>query len=125
MADVTIKQVEELDYYQGPKAVPGIKFRSAGRQLGVSAWGMNVLELQPGCENYPEHDHVKDGQEEVYVVLRGSATLHAGDERFELKPGALVRVAPAQKRKFVPGAEGLVLLALGGTPGQAYPAPQR
>ncbi|HVE83319.1 MAG TPA: cupin domain-containing protein [Myxococcales bacterium] len=122
MADVTIKQVEELDYYQGDKAIPDIKFRSAGRQLGVSAWGMNVIEMQPHCSSYPEHDHAKDGQEEVYVVLRGSATLHAGEERFPLAAGAFVRVAPAQKRKFVAGPEGLLLLALGATPGQAYQA---
>ena len=120
MADVTIRQIDELDYYKGDKAKPDIKFRSAGRQLGVSAWGMNVIDMQPLCVSYPEHDHTKDGQEEVYVVLRGGATLHAGDERFELKAGAMVRVAPTQKRKFVAGPEGLTLLALGGTPGQAY-----
>ena len=120
MADVTIKRIDEMDHYQGPNALPGIKFRSAGRQLGVSAWGMNVLDLEPNCANHPEHDHTKDGQEEVYVVLRGAATLHAGDERFDLKAGAMVRVAPGQKRKFVAGPEGLTLLALGGTPGQAY-----
>ncbi|HYV47057.1 MAG TPA: cupin domain-containing protein [Myxococcaceae bacterium] len=120
MADVTIKQIDEMDHYQGPNALPGIMFRSAGRQLGVSAWGMNVLDLEPGCASYPEHDHTKDGQEEVYVVLRGAATLHAGDERFELKVGEMVRVAPGQKRKFVAGPEGLRLLALGATPGQAY-----
>jgi uncharacterized cupin superfamily protein len=120
VADVTIKQIDEMDYYQGPKALPGIKLRSAGRQLGVSAWGMNVLDLEPGCASYPEHEHSKDGQEEVYVVLRGGATLHAGDERFDLEAGAMVRVAPGQKRKFVAGPEGLTLLALGATPGQAY-----
>jgi mannose-6-phosphate isomerase-like protein (cupin superfamily) len=120
MADVTIKQIDDLDHYQGPNALPGIKFRSAGHQLGVSAWGMNVLDLEPSCANYPEHEHSKDGQEEVYVVLRGAATLHAGDERFDLEVGAMVRVAPGQKRKFVAGPEGLRLLALGATPGQAY-----
>jgi mannose-6-phosphate isomerase-like protein (cupin superfamily) len=120
MADVTIKQVAEMDYYKGPKALPGIKFRTAGRELGVSAWGMNVLEMEPNCASYLEHDHAQDGQEEVYAVLRGSATLDAGGEKFEMKTGAFVRVAPTQRRKFVAGPEGLVLLALGATPGQAY-----
>jgi uncharacterized cupin superfamily protein len=120
MADVTIKRIEELDWYQGANAIPGIKFRYAGRQLGVSAWGMNVIELEPGCAAYPEHDHSKDGQEEVYVVLKGAATLHAGEEQFPAPGGTMIRVAPAQKRKFVAGPEGAVILALGGTPGQAY-----
>src|SRR5215204_5400299 len=120
MSDVTLKRIEELGYYEGPHAIPGIRFRYAAKDLGVSAWGMNVLELEPGVTRYPEHDHVKDGQEEVYVLLRGAATLQADDEAFALEPGVLVRVGPQQKRKLVPGPEGATVLALGATPGKAY-----
>jgi uncharacterized cupin superfamily protein len=122
MSDVVVKQVDQLEYYQGPQAIAGIKFRYAGQQLGVSAWGMNVLEIAAGCTDYPEHDHVSDGQEEVYVVLRGSAVLQAAGQEYPLGPGALARVGPAQKRKLIPGPEGVTLLALGGTPGKAYGA---
>jgi uncharacterized cupin superfamily protein len=121
MSDVTKKDIGELEYYQGPNAISGIKFRTAGRALGVTAWGMNVLEMDAGCPAYPEHDHVKDGQEEVYVVLRGSATLRCADGEWPLQTGSLVRVGPETKRKLVPGAEGVTILAIGATPGQAYP----
>ncbi len=120
MADVQVKRIEDVDYYDGPNAIPGIRFHSAGRSLGVTAWGMNVLEIEPGCTGYPEHDHARDGQEEVYVVLRGSATLEAGDARVELAEGTLVRVGPRQRRKFLPGDRGVTLLAIGATPGKAY-----
>ncbi len=120
MIDVQVKRIEDIEFYQGQKAVPGIRFHPAARALGVTAWGMNVLELEPGCTGYPEHDHARDGQEEVYVVLRGSATLVAGDERVELAPGTLVRVGPGQRRKFLPGSDGVTLLAIGATPGKAY-----
>jgi uncharacterized cupin superfamily protein len=120
MIDVQVKRIEEIDFYQGPSAVPGIRFHPAARALGVTAWGMNVLELEPGCTGYPEHDHARDGQEEVYVVLRGSATLVAGDSRTELATGTLVRVGPGQRRKFLPGSDGVTLLAIGATPGKAY-----
>jgi len=120
MSDVLVKQIEELDYYKGPNAIPGIRFRSAGRDLGVRAWGMNVIEIEPSCRDYPEHDHLKDGQEEVYVVLRGSATLRSGDREQAVSAGTLVRVGPSEKRKFLPGPEGVTLLALGATPGKAY-----
>lgn len=120
MSDVTAKRIEELEFYEGPRTVPGIRFRYAGRSLGISAWGMNVLEIEAGSTRYPEHDHAKDGQEEVYVVLRGSATLQAGGDRFTLEPGVLVRVGPSQKRKILPGPDGVTLLALGSTPGKAY-----
>jgi mannose-6-phosphate isomerase-like protein (cupin superfamily) len=120
MADIDIKHWQETDFYKGPNAVPGIRFHSTGRQLGVTAWGMNVLEIDAGCTGYPEHDHLKDGQEEVYVVLRGSATVHAGGEPRTVEPGTFIRVGPGEKRKFLPGPEGVVLLALGATPGKAY-----
>jgi uncharacterized cupin superfamily protein len=120
MSDIAIKRIGELDYYKGPNAISGITFRSAARGLGVTAWGMNVLELEPGVTGYPEHDHVKDGQEEVYLVLEGSATLRCAGRETALECGTFVRVPPDQKRHFTAGSNGLTLLALGATPGKAY-----
>lgn len=120
MTDVTLKQVSDLDYYKGERAIPGMKFRSAARELGVTAWGMNVIEIDAGCKSYPEHDHLKDGQEEVYVVLEGSAMMQSGSEKWSLEVGSLVRVGPGAKRKFMPGPNGVTLLAIGATPGKAY-----
>jgi uncharacterized cupin superfamily protein len=117
MADITVKHIDELPGYEG-------QFLYAGRALGVTAWGMNVLKLPPGWADYPEHDELRTGQEEVYVVLSGSATLHAGGKQWSLKAGSLARVAPAEKRKIVPGSEGVVILAVGGTPGKAYTLPE-
>jgi mannose-6-phosphate isomerase-like protein (cupin superfamily) len=121
MADLTLMKIEEIAPYAGPNAIPGMRFRPAARALGVTAWGMNVLEIDPGCEKYPEHDHLKDGQEEVYVVLRGSATLRCGGRDQPLETGAMVRVPPSERRKITPGPQGVTVLALGGTPGHAYP----
>ena len=120
MSDVESKRIEEIEAYAGPNAIPGIRFRPAARKLGVTAWGMNVIEIASGCSAYPEHDHVKDGQEEVYLCLRGGGTLHAGDADIALEPGTFVRVAPGQKRKILPGSAGITVLALGATPGKAY-----
>ena len=123
MGDVTVKKIGEVGYYEGPGAREGITFRHAGVDLGVESLGMNILELAGGCTEYPEHDHASDGQEEVYVVLSGSGTLHAGGETHELAPGMLARVAPGVSRRWVTEG-GVTLLALGGVPGKAY-APRR
>ena len=120
MTDLTLKKIEEIVPYAGPNAIPGIRFRPAAHALGVSAWGMNVIEIDPDCEKYPEHDHLKDGQEEVYVVLRGSATLHSGGREHLLETGAMIRVPPSERRKITPGTQGATILALGATPGKAY-----
>lgn len=121
MTDITVKSIEQIEHYRGPNEIPGIRFRPVRSALGVSAWGMNVLELDPDCEGYPEHDHEEDGQEEVYLVLSGSAELRAENTERTVQKGDLIRVAPGVKRKFVTHKEGVTLLALGGTPGKAYP----
>ena len=112
MADVTVKHLDELESHGGNG-----RFLFARKGLGVTSFGMNVERFPAGYADYPDHDHEKDGQEEVYFVVEGAATLHAGDEAFELTPGTFARVGPEQKRKLVPGAEGVTLLALGGKPG--------
>ncbi len=69
-SDFKAKVIGDIPHYQGPNAIRGIRFHTAGRDLGVTAWGMNVIDIEAGCTAYPEHDHAKDGQEEVYVVLK-------------------------------------------------------
>jgi mannose-6-phosphate isomerase-like protein (cupin superfamily) len=117
MPDVTVKSLDELDSYEG-------RFLYAGKGLGVTAWGMNVVRMPADWDGYPEHDHAKDGQEEAYVLLEGSATLQAGGETWELVPGVMARVGARQKRTIVPGGEGATMLVIGGTPGKAYPQPE-
>lgn len=112
MADVTVKHIDELDSHDGKG-----RFMFARKGLGVTSFGMNVERFPAGYADYPDHDHEKDGQEEVYFVVEGSLTLHAGDESFELTPGTFARVGPGQTRKIVPGDDGVTLLALGGKPG--------
>ena len=120
MADVIAKRMEELEAYQGPHEIPGVQFVPLAKPLGVTSWGMNVLVLAPNAGEYPEHDHLGDGQEEVYTVLKGAATLRAGGQEFRMAPGVFVRVGPAEKRKLVAGDRGATVLALGATPGKAY-----
>ena len=121
MNHITCKSRAAIEAYAGPNVLPGIRFRPAGVALGVSSWGMNVLELDPHCSSYPEHDHADDGHEEVYLVLQGSIVLRAGGEERTLSEGDFVRVDPTTRRKFVTREQGAVLLAIGGTPGKPYP----
>ena len=120
---VTVHTITDIEHYQGENQIPGIRFRPARAAMGVTAWGMNVLEIDAGCEAHPEHDHAEDGQEELYVVLRGSMTLVCGEERHEVGEGAMARVTPEVRRKIVPGKEGVTVLAVGATPGKAYEPP--
>lgn len=119
MSDVTVVAIDEMEgIHEG-------LMRRARAQLGVTAWGMQVLTLPPNWDGYPLHNHAADAydpnQEEVYVPLAGSATLQVDGEEFELRPGVMARLGPGQLRKIVPGEDGIRFLALGGTPGAFTP----
>jgi quercetin dioxygenase-like cupin family protein len=114
MADVTVKQLEEFDTAYGG----AMKRVRAG--LRVTSFGMQVFDLPPNFDSWPEHDHSDDGQEEVYTVLDGALTLHAGGESYELTPGVFARVASGVTRTLATSDQPARVLALGGTPGAAY-----
>jgi mannose-6-phosphate isomerase-like protein (cupin superfamily) len=117
MADVTVKRIDDME------AIYGGAFKRARAELGVESFGMQVMDLPPNLDQYPEHDHAESGQEEVFVVLRGNGEIEIDGERHPLDPDVIVRVGPEPRRKIWPGSEGLRLLALGGTPGAVYEPP--
>jgi mannose-6-phosphate isomerase-like protein (cupin superfamily) len=117
MPDYTVKRIDEME------AIYGGAFKRARAELGVESFGMQIMDLPPNLDQYPEHDHSEDEQEEVYMPLRGSGEIEIEGERIPIDPDTMVRVAPGVKRKIWPGDEGLRLLALGGCAGKAYEAP--
>jgi hypothetical protein len=102
-------------------------FKRAGDELEVGSFGMNVIDMPPNAgEQYPDHDHGHDNQEEVYLAVKGSGkiVLDDGAEEVTLDDETIVRVGPTVKRKIFAGDEGMRLLALGGVPGQVYERPE-
>ena len=95
-------------------------FRRARAELDVSSFGLQVLDLPPNLDAYPEHDHGEDGQEEVYFVLRGSGEVEIAGERIALDPETAVSIKSGVPRKLWPGPDGMRVVAIGGVPGQAY-----
>jgi mannose-6-phosphate isomerase-like protein (cupin superfamily) len=114
MADYTAKQIGDMEAAFGGGLV------KARAELGVTSFGVQIVQMPGDYKDYPEHDHAGDGQEEVYMALSGSGYIDIDGERVDLTPDTLVRVGPAVKRKIYPGPDGLRLIALGGVPGQAY-----
>lgn len=88
------------------------RFQVLRRELGVSAFGINLLRFRPGQRG---RIHRHERQEEVYFVLEGTLSLGVEGEERELPRGSLARVAPALRRQLTNrGSEPLVVLALGG-----------
>ncbi|HKJ35698.1 MAG TPA: cupin domain-containing protein [Solirubrobacterales bacterium] len=117
MADCTVKRLEDFE------AVFGGGLRRVRAGLGVTAFGLAVIELPARFESYPEHTQEHDGQEEVYTLLEGRATLEVGGERHELEPGVWARVGAGERRRLVTAEEPAKVLAIGGVPGGVYEPP--
>jgi mannose-6-phosphate isomerase-like protein (cupin superfamily) len=114
MSDYTAKCIKDME------AGFGGGFVKARAELGVTAFGMQVIQLPPDYSDYPEHDHAESAQEEVFVALDGSGWIDIEGERVELDGDTLVRVGPETRRKVYAGPQGLRMLAIGGAPGQPY-----
>jgi quercetin dioxygenase-like cupin family protein len=95
-------------------------FKPLRGPLGVTAFGINQLELAPGAEG-PEHDHLKDGQEEVYVVIRGGGKIRVDGSESELRPGHYVFLSPDARRQMAAGDQGLAWVGVGCQPGAFRP----
>jgi mannose-6-phosphate isomerase-like protein (cupin superfamily) len=94
----------------------GYGFRKVRRELGVTAFGANVIVFPPGYEGF---HHWHDEQDELYFVHRGRARVEVGDEVRELGEGGFVHVESTTPRRVsnASDSEDLVLLVVGGKDG--------
>ena len=117
MAD-EVRDVVEGDGYavanvDGLGDGPG--FRKVRRGLGVTAFGVNAIELPPG---YETGRHFHEQQEELYFLHRGQIEITLDDDTFRLGPGGLARVDAATIRKIKNvGGEPALYIVTGGKDG--------
>jgi tetratricopeptide (TPR) repeat protein len=129
MATATEKayRVITLDGIEPGNEVDG-RVRLAVRQhLDITAFGVNAFRATAeGGQVINEHDEAgglvsSSGQQELYVVLNGGATFSIDGESVEAPAGSFVFVGdPNAKRGAVATEAGTTVLAIGGSPGEAY-----
>ena len=88
-----------------------MEFRSARVPLELENSGISYLRLDPDYRVPFGHHH--NVQEEVYVLLRGSARLKLDDDVIEMKPFDAVRIHKDVMRNFEAGPEGAEVIAIG------------
>jgi quercetin dioxygenase-like cupin family protein len=106
---VNLKQVED----QAPKFgyAPDLESRFARRALELENSGLSYYKVAPGFRVPFGHRHAE--QEEVYIVVAGSARIKLDDEVVELGTWDAVRVAPEITRGMQGGPDGAEILAFG------------
>jgi mannose-6-phosphate isomerase-like protein (cupin superfamily) len=114
MAGHAVRRIDDME------AIVRGAFKKARAELGITSFGIQVIDFPPKVDGYPEHDHSQDGQEEVYVVMRGNGEIDIEGERIAMDQETMVRVSPGTMRKLYPGDDGMRVLVVGGVPGEAY-----
>ena len=112
MSDYTHIKLPDVEDMAPQFGMPSeMQSRFAGRPLGLERTGITYFRLEPGFRIPFGHRHVD--QEEVYVVVRGSARMKVGDDVLELAQLDAVRVAGDTIRNMEAGPDGAEVIAFG------------
>jgi uncharacterized cupin superfamily protein len=112
MADYTVVNLKEVED-QAPNfgLSPQLEARMARVALGLENSGVSYQRLAPSFRVPFGHKH--RNQEEIYVLVGGSARIKLEDEVVDLKPFDAVRVPKDTMRGFEAGPEGAEFIAIG------------
>jgi tetratricopeptide (TPR) repeat protein len=110
-----LDEIEEMDDGRCP-------WRPIRHHFGITAFGVNAWTAREASDRIiNEHDESEaDGNEELYFVVRGRAAFELDGDRVDAPAGTFVFARPGVKRTAFAEEPGTTIIALGGTPGQAY-----
>jgi mannose-6-phosphate isomerase-like protein (cupin superfamily) len=113
MADYTLLNLRSDVEDMAPKfgMGEGIEAHFARKPLGLEKSGVSYLKLAPGYKLPFGHTHSE--QEEVYLVLSGTARLKLDDEEVELRSLDAVRIPVSVTRGVAAGPEGAEIVMFG------------
>jgi quercetin dioxygenase-like cupin family protein len=116
MSGYAVAQLDEIDEQTDGRC----PWRPVRHHFGITAFGVNTWTgRQAGERIINEHDE-SDENEELYLVLRGRATFELDGERVDAPTGTLVFARPGVKRTAFAEQAETTVIAVGGTPGEAY-----
>ena len=101
MAGYTIKHRDEFESMEGSGAST---WRLARKALGTSAFGFNLVEIEPGGQ-IPEHDEAQSGQVELFIVLEGEAVMRLEGEDHPAPAGTFASIEPPASRTILNRSE--------------------
>jgi cupin domain len=112
---LSLDDLERLPSTDGTLTLLPLRRTVGFRPFGVNAW----LGAKAGDQVIERHRE-RDGDEELYVVVRGRATFTLGDETFDAPPGMLVHATPGTLREAIAAEDDTLILAVGAKPGKAW-----
>ena len=91
-------EVAHLDELERIDVMEGLEWRPIRRRFGICAFGVNAYTAtKPGDWIVEEHTESQLGHEELYMVVKGRATLHARRRRPSTRPPARSSSSPTRR----------------------------
>jgi tetratricopeptide (TPR) repeat protein len=120
MTRYAVARLEEIDELTDGRE----PFRPVRHHFGITSFGVNAWTArEAGDRIINEHDESDpDADEELYLVVRGRAMFELDGDRMAAPAGTFVFAPPGVKRTAFAEEPETTVIALGGTPGQAYEA---
>jgi mannose-6-phosphate isomerase-like protein (cupin superfamily) len=106
---VNLKEVEDSAVKYG--MAPNLEARFARKPLELEQSGITYFRLAPGHREPFGHRHAT--QEEVYIVVSGSARMKLDDDVVELHAWDAIRVRPGTMRCREAGPNGAEMILVG------------
>jgi quercetin dioxygenase-like cupin family protein len=107
-AGYSIKHRDEFEAMEGSG---DCTWKLARKALGTSAFGFNLVEIEPGGE-IPEHTEAESGQVELYVILDGDAVLRIEGEDHPAPAGTFASIEPPASRTILNRSDAKVIAML-------------
>lgn len=92
--------IKHRDEFEAMEGSGDCTWKLARKALGTSAFGFNLVEIEPGGQ-IPEHTEEGSGQVELYVILEGEAVLRIEGEDHPAPAGTFASIEPPASRTIL------------------------
>lgn len=116
MSDYAVAQLDEIEEMSDGRC----PWQPVRHHFGITAFGVNAWTGHAAGDRIINEHEEADEDEELYLVLRGQAVFELDGDRVDAPAGTLVFARPGVKRTAFAEEPETTIIALGGTPGQAY-----
>jgi hypothetical protein len=120
MASYSVTHLDEVEEFEDA----GSRYRPIRHHLGITAFGVTAWTAdRAGDVVINEHDEDDPtADQELFLVLLGHAMFEVAGDRVDAPAGTLVFAPPRTKRRAMATEDGTTILAVEGTPRNAYEA---
>lgn len=109
----SVIHVDDVPAERGPHPAASVYDKRVSERLGLAGFAIYQVDVPPGART-EAHDHLQDGVEDAYAVVRGGGWLVVDGQEVPIGVGHFVAVTKESNRYIRAGTDGCVLIAVCG-----------